>query len=118
MMKSTRSRTARRASRSVLLVIDGYLAIDDERRGRQLHDHGDDLGKARGVVDAVAADQPDGASGLVGHHPPAIHLFFVDPAGPMERLGERRRHGRQSGQVAEHWPSLYHRAEMLYPNGN
>jgi hypothetical protein len=54
------------------------------------------------VIYAVAAHQANAVGVLVGQHPPAVHLFLVDPAGAVEGLGDERGSHRQV--VRDHGP--------------
>src|SRR5262249_7027344 len=69
---------------------------------RQLRDRRCNVAKASRVVAAIAADQADAVAVLVGEHPPAINLLFIDPAVAMEGLAHLRRgHRRVVGQHRE-----------------
>src|SRR5687767_7082064 len=67
-----------------ILVEDADLAVEDERAGRESRDRGGDVGKARRVVAAAAADQPDVAAVLDRGDAPTVVLLFVDPAVTVE----------------------------------
>ena len=45
-------------------VEDAHLTVENERRRRKLRDPADELGEAGGVVDGVAAEEPDAAAVL------------------------------------------------------
>ena len=69
-------------------VIDGHLAVEDERIGIELTDSGHDAWEPTRVVEAVPAHQLDGPGDLVGEHPPAVYFLFIDPALPVEGPGD------------------------------
>jgi hypothetical protein len=72
--------------------VSGRLAVENDVVHRQLRNRADDL--RVGVVqrEAVAGEQPNVRSALVGEQPDAIELPLEDPLGPGEALlGERRR---------------------------
>jgi len=81
------------------------LAVQNQRGRGHGPDGGHDGLEAPSVVDARAADQLHGGAVLVGHHPPAVHLFLVDPAlameGPVDQgrlhQGDREETGRGHG---------------------
>src|SRR6266481_1709449 len=66
------------------------------------------LHAARGVVDALPADELDRAVGLVGHHPIAVHLLLEDQAlsveGPADQRGLHQGHRGETGRG--HRPSI------------
>ena len=76
-------------------VVHGDLAVKDEPVGVQLAKRGHEAWEPARVVEAVPAHKLLGPADLVGQHPPAVHLLFVDPALMMEGLGHQGRvHGR------------------------
>ena len=53
--------------------------------------HLGDVAEPARVVDTGAAEQPDADAILVRENPPAVDLLLIDPAGPVEGLGDKRR---------------------------
>jgi len=63
-----------------LLVEDGHLAVEDERRFPESRDRDGEVREARGMVDALTAHEADATTILQGQHAPAVDLLLVHPA--------------------------------------
>ena len=77
-------------TRGDLLVEARNLAVQYQRRRRQLANGVRDIREAVSVVASGAAHQPDARAVLVGNDPPAVDLLLVDPAVAVERLSHQR----------------------------
>jgi len=71
-----------------LPVKHGQLAIKNDGFSAQPRDGLRQFREALGELLTLAADELGRPALLVGHHPVAVHLLFVDPAGPVERCGD------------------------------
>src|SRR4029450_8611125 len=74
--------------RHELVIEDGHLTIQDQGHGRQGSDRSYQVREAPAVVFPCSADEADSSAILVGDHPPAVVLLFVDPALAVERPGD------------------------------
>src|SRR5216683_1086603 len=81
-----------------LLIIDGYLAIKDDRVRPQRAEGLDQLGEAGGQVLCVAADEADALAVLVSEYPVAVDLLLVNPAFVVEGRHLGRVHRRDGGR--------------------
>ena len=93
-------------------VEHGDLAVEHQR-GRAHGPYGGRDGReALSVVAPVAADELHCSAVLVGQHPPAVHLLFVDPALAVEREGDQR--GLRDADGGYH---CFHYSEGPAPGG-
>jgi len=81
-------------TRDALAVEHHHFAIEEQGCRAELFDGRDNFRKTSRVVLPVARKQANVRALLVGEQPIAVVLFFIHPAGLVERLGhERCEHG-------------------------
>ena len=94
-----------------LRVVHRHLAVED-KGAIEGPERGHECGEASGMVETVSAHQLDGPGDLVGQHPPAVYVLFIDPVRMEDGARyERRLHEGDGGEG--HNASLSFRASGL-----